>query len=116
MKPKHNYCKTAGFIGVNICLLFIIPLFSTAQFPAKPIQKSINAFKEISVTSGVFIENIGQYGNKVPGYEDLGIVKYGYEGLDMPVLFTAKGIIHLQRKDILHQAAEHQHLQNPQCW
>ena len=98
MKPTQNNCRTASFTCLNICLLIAIPFFSSAQFQVKPIQKSINTFKEINVTSGVFIENIGQYGNKVPGYEYLGTVKYGYEGLDMPVLFTAKGIIHLQRK------------------
>lgn len=32
------------------------------------------------------------------GYENMGAVQYGYEGLNMPVLFTPKGIIHLQRK------------------
>ena len=58
----------------------------------------VSTIKEMNATSGVFIENIGQYGNKVSGYEDMGEVKFGYEGFDMPVLFTDKGIIHLQRK------------------
>lgn len=45
-----------------------------------------------------FITNIGQYGEKMKGYEQMGNIQFGYEGLDMPVLFTPKGLIHLQRK------------------
>ena len=45
-----------------------------------------------------FIKNIGQYDTLVKGYENMGAVRYGYEGFDMPVLFTPKGIIHLQQK------------------
>jgi|GEM_PF-561857 len=48
--------------------------------------------------SQVFIENIGQYGSYMEGYDRMGPIRYGYEGLDMPVLFTPKGIIHLQRR------------------
>ena len=32
------------------------------------------------------------------GYEEMGNIKFGYEGLDMPILFTPKGLIHLHRK------------------
>ena len=46
----------------------------------------------------VFIENIGQYGETIPGYEAMGKILYGYEGMGMPFLFTAKGTIQLQRK------------------
>lgn len=45
-----------------------------------------------------FITNIGQYGKKMEGYDQMGIIKFGYEGLDMPVLFTPKGLIYLHRK------------------
>lgn len=45
-----------------------------------------------------FITNIGQYGQTMKGYEQMGNIQFGYEGLDMPVLFTPKGLIHLQRK------------------
>jgi gliding motility-associated-like protein len=48
--------------------------------------------------SGTFIENTGQYGTMVKGYENMGEIIFGYEGFGMPVLFTAKGLIHLQRK------------------
>lgn len=39
----------------------------------------------MNAAAGVFIENIGQYGQTVTGHEALGVVKYGYEGLEMPV-------------------------------
>jgi gliding motility-associated-like protein len=45
-----------------------------------------------------YIENIGQYTSALPGYAYMGNILYGYEGLNMPVLFTSKGIIFLQRK------------------
>lgn len=45
-----------------------------------------------------FIKNVGQYGKTMKGYEQMGSLHYGYEGLDMPILFTPKGLIHLQRK------------------
>jgi len=45
-----------------------------------------------------FVKNIGQYGETMKGYEEMGTIQYGYEGLDMPVLFTPKGLIHLHRK------------------
>ena len=56
----------------------------------------------------VFIENIGQYGTTVAGAEAMGPVLFGYEGLDMPVLFTKKGFIHLQRqiKKLSHEEEE----------
>lgn len=49
-------------------------------------------------TDTKFIENIGQYGNTLTNYDRMGKILYGYEGLGMPVLFTEKGLIHLQRK------------------
>ena len=50
--------------------------------------------------SATFIENIGQYGETVPGHPELGKILFGFEGLDMPVLFTTKAIVYLQRKKI----------------
>src|SRR5664279_3042202 len=49
-------------------------------------------------TAKTFIKNIGQYGNTFPGNGDMGKILFGYEGLGMPILFTQKGLIHLQRK------------------
>src|SRR4051794_34577762 len=46
-----------------------------------------------------FKENVGQYGDTISGYGYMGHVLYGYDGFDMPCLFTEKGLIHLQRKN-----------------
>ncbi|MBL0356834.1 MAG: SprB repeat-containing protein [Chitinophagaceae bacterium] len=48
--------------------------------------------------NGRFIQNIGQYGDYLSGHTEMGAIQYGYEGLGMPVLFTQKGFIQLQRK------------------
>src|SRR5690349_10980915 len=40
-----------------------------------------------------FIENIGQYGDSLSNALNMGKTLFGYEGLDMPVLFTSKGLI-----------------------
>jgi gliding motility-associated-like protein len=61
----------------------------------KPVATVKNNFKPV----GSFIENIGQYGKTMPTYEKLGNLLFGYEGNDMPVFFTKKGLIHLQRKE-----------------
>src|SRR5947209_14178475 len=45
-----------------------------------------------------FIENIGQYGDSLSNAFNMGKTLFGYEGLDMPVLFTSKGLIHIHRK------------------
>jgi gliding motility-associated-like protein len=47
---------------------------------------------------GSYIQNIGQYGDTLTGFANMGRVLYGYEGLSMPVLFTTKGVIHLQKQ------------------
>lgn len=54
--------------------------------------------KDLFGIKGRYIQNIGQYGDTLAGYAAMGKIQYGYEGLGMPVLFTAKGVIHLQRK------------------
>ncbi len=51
-----------------------------------------------SGTASSFIKNVGQYGATMKGHEQLGNIEFGYEGLDMPILFTPKGLIHLHRK------------------
>jgi len=47
-----------------------------------------------------FIENIGQYGDKVAANGQLGKILYGYEGMGSPVLFTINGLVYLQQKAI----------------
>jgi gliding motility-associated-like protein len=45
-----------------------------------------------------FIENVGQYGDTLAGHGSLGKIRYGFEGLEMPLLFTPKGVIYMQSK------------------
>jgi gliding motility-associated-like protein len=49
-------------------------------------------------TGSRFIENIGQYGTTLKEAADIGAIKYGFEGFGMPVLFTPRGMVLLQRK------------------
>ena len=49
---------------------------------------------------GRFISNIGQYNDSLTGFGSMGKILYGYEGLKMPVLFTPRGLIHLQRSTV----------------
>jgi hypothetical protein len=83
-----------------ICLLIFAALgnVSFAQSVSAPSAKSISNLKLSLNSAGSFIENIGQYGPTMKGYEAMGKLVYGYEGLGVPVLFTPKGLIHLQRK------------------
>src|ERR1700754_1344661 len=46
----------------------------------------------------VFIENKGQYGDLAALHPEMGKVRFAYEGLGMPVFFTSKGLVHLQRR------------------
>lgn len=93
------------------CVLFFLPVFINAQNAAKDKAGSTTvagATPQLHAVSeknaGLFnnnksyIKNIGQYGETVTGYTRMGRILYGYEGMEMPVLFTAKGLIHLQRK------------------
>jgi hypothetical protein len=59
-----------------------------------------------------YIENIGQYGTTLSKYGNMGKILYGYEGLAMPVLFTSKGMIYLQRKTIKASVEELQRLRS----
>ena len=54
--------------------------------------------KTLFSSQNSFIENIGQYGQTMPRYNNMGMIKYGFEGFGMPVLFTSKGLIYLQRE------------------
>jgi gliding motility-associated-like protein len=59
--------------------------------PAQP-------YEDLYGDRSVYIENIGQYGDTFKAYPAMGKILYGFEGMDMPVLFTPKGVICLQRK------------------
>lgn len=76
----------------------------SAKMPANTINTQAMAMGG----NASFIQNVGQYGSTMKGYENLGNIKFGYEGLDMPILFTPKGLIHLHReyKRISHEEEE----------
>ncbi len=52
----------------------------------------------INPTGKRFIANEGQYGDTLQYYGQMGNILFGYEGFEMPILFTKKGLIHLQRQ------------------
>src|SRR5450432_807515 len=94
---------TAFSIFLVSSFLFII-VVCNGQSPASPgpenffIRNIEGADGDLYGTRTSFIKNIGQYGDTVANYGRMGKVLLRYEGLDMPILFTAKGLIHLQRK------------------
>jgi SprB repeat len=96
-KMKKLYNNTLLLKFFLCCLLIIVGGFSFAQKPTAT-TKSISATQKTFIASNSFIENIGQYGKTMQGFEHMGELKFGYEGFGMPVLFTPKGLIHLQRK------------------
>jgi large repetitive protein len=93
----HLYNKKDLLKYAFFCITICISTFCFAQRPTAT-SKSISALQKTFNASNSFIENIGQYGKTMKGYEQMGELKFGYEGLGMPILFTAKGLIHLHRK------------------
>ena len=95
-------------IAVSLTLLLI-------SIEQKIIAQKINPGFKINTSAlkgaGFFIDNAGQYGNTVKGYEVMGKVLMGYEGFGMPVLFTSKGMIHLHRSIDKISKAEEQKLE-----
>jgi hypothetical protein len=84
-----------------IIVAFLFTLVNSGSLCAqvKFITAEANAFSsDVFGTQKRFIENVGQYGDKLKGQEALGKIMYGYEGFAMPVLFTSNGFIQLQRK------------------
>ena len=82
---KNTFLKSF-LAGIILCS----GIFAQAQFIANTKQ-TFNA-------AGSFIENIGQYGSNYKGQENMGEILFGFEGHDMPILFTKKGLLFLQRK------------------
>ena len=82
--------------------------FSGSEFVAgqRPSQNA-SVFAE----SSGFVENIGQFGDTFPGYGHLGKILYSFDGLDMPVLLTKKGLIFLQRSVSLISEEERERLE-----
>jgi hypothetical protein len=94
--PKKNIGGVCKYTCA--CILLCICNFVISQTIPVISSKHIAGLKSQTGSNGSFIENIGQYGKTMKGFEQMGAIKYGYEGLDMPILFTPKGLIHLQRK------------------
>ncbi len=91
-----NKCSQARFIYPIILLFF--SLFSYSQFTTVGNTHTLSDLKNVLRSDGFFVQNIGQYGQEMAGQEAMGKILYGYEGMGMPVLFTSKGLIFLQRK------------------
>jgi hypothetical protein len=108
VRQKRSYINTTIFKWVYLTILVSINDFSFAQSFSTASPKSFISIKQTLSSGGSFIENIGQYGKTMKGFENMGPIQFGYEGLGMPVLFTPKGLIHLQRKveKISHQEEE----------
>ena len=76
--------------------------FKNNSSSASPTSSSIHfvagSDHDLFGTRFRFKENVGQYGDTVIGYGSMGKIIYGYDKLSMPVLFTEKGLVYLQRK------------------
>ena len=66
----------------------------TTHVPFLPVENDQQLFG----TGSRFIENIGQYGDTLAGVANSGRILYAFEGFGMPVLFTTRGMIYLQRR------------------
>jgi gliding motility-associated-like protein len=86
--------RTTVFILLFFSLLYYLPLQAQQPVAAKLTLKQDDLFG----TSAVYIENIGQYGDTLAGYGYMGKIICAFEGLGMPVLFTKKGMMFLQRE------------------
>ncbi len=81
----------------NIPFKFFVPIIfvcSSVLVQAQFISTTTKTFN----AAGSFIESIGQYGITYKGQENMDSILYGFEGHSMPILFTKKGLIYLQRK------------------
>jgi hypothetical protein len=101
--PGPLLLRSAARPGQPVFILFLFIFFFLPATKPYAQPKTANSLfsrsaKEAPGQHQVFIRNIGQYGTTVKGAEYMGEVKYGYEGMNMPVLFTSSGFIHLLRK------------------
>lgn len=102
-----THLKSSGGCRFNLCFLLLPLLLGANAFaqekPMGTAKADLPKTVSLRASSGlgnaeVFIQNIGQYGDSLKGFSPMGKLLYGYEGLNMPVLITPKGLIHLQRK------------------
>ena len=110
-----NGCICATLISINmqsiinIKIRFIVCFTMIMFFTIYKVSAQVNydqlsdrfiAGKENDIygINSKFIENVGQYGTIYEQYPEMGTILFAYEGFDIPILFTEKGIIHLHRK------------------
>ena len=81
-------------------LLVLLSFNASGQQPAKIGQVKTITHKDADIfgTQSAYIENVGQYGEKIEVYPYMGKILFAYEELGMPVLFTKNGLIHLHKK------------------
>jgi hypothetical protein len=95
---QKNYYLDNYFVKTCLTILLCIGNLCFAQTTSVTSSKSLSNLKQTIAAGSSFIENKGQYGSIMPGQEKMGAIQYGFEGFDMPVLFTPKGIIYQQQK------------------
>lgn len=95
LEKKKIFYKVA-YRYACCCISLFIGLLCYGQQAVHPL--SFSNLNNALTTNAAFLQNVGQYGNSLEGHPEMGSLLYGYEGLDMPVLFTSKGVIYLQRK------------------
>jgi hypothetical protein len=95
---QNNYYLYNYFAKTCLTILLCIGNVCFAQNTSVTSLKAVSNLKQTIAAGTSFIENKGQYGSMMPGQENMGAIQYGFEGFDMPVLFTAKGIIYQQQK------------------
>ncbi len=93
VKIFYSWCVVFLFTGPGVF----------AQQPGSLIQRNTRGtdateHRDIFGTAAYFIENVGQYGSGPSWTTNMGMVRFGFQGFDMPVLFTEKGVIFLERK------------------
>lgn len=92
--------KHLHFLIFHVALL--LPQFLCAQQnSSESVTKQIfcsGSEAELFATTNCFIENIGQYGDFYKGHSEMGKILFAYEGFELPVLFTEKGLIYLHQK------------------
>jgi gliding motility-associated-like protein len=86
------------FLFLFISILLIDPASSQPAKAGASFRFVAGETGDLFGKASGYIENVGQYGDVIPGHPELGKILYGFEGLEMPVLFTTKAIVYLQRK------------------
>jgi hypothetical protein len=85
-------------------LLFSLTLFFVSEtcLAQKTITQSNKGFQtsnegDLFGKKYAFIENVGQYESALSKQTDMGTIRYAYEGLDVPVFVTQKGLVFFHR-------------------